>query len=761
MKPISDFFDPIADNIGNTMNSHGGTASFRVPEYQRTYHWSEDNIKRLLEDCLNGFHYLSQSEGESFTFLGTIILVKEKSEPSFDGTSLSIVDGQQRLTTLILLCCALMEDLLTRRGDVHHLQEHTVSWIENEIDSISERLFECVRGQLPRDGKVSAFPRIVRFTEDNRAFSPSEAEYRSVIAKFLMDFSDRYSQSDAVSISGQPEDNTEEERFFQNYRYIQEQVELGIYKDDDAADTGRQCDLDHNQVDYEDFRQAGLRDIFEKLDTLPDQAQRDCAINNIASTPDASGLIRIILFSHYLLKSVILTRVETSDEDYAFDIFDSLNTTGEPLTAIQTFKPRVISFERKSENSGYSGSESERQFKRIEENLNYIETDKRQTATKELLVTFALYLEGYKLAHNLANQRAYLRSKFDEAKDSDRKRRIVESLADIAEFRRLYWSRDSIRTLDSIHPNDTSDRLKLCCTFISEMKTSLAIPIMARYWAQYQQDNTDDTFADAVKAVTAFLALRRSITGNTARIDSDFRKTMEKLCIGVNDSDSLVGLDELKSMLRKHLAARRIEVIDKDSWVSQVCEVPLADHSKPLCRFLLFAASNNARADVGNPGLLKREGEIPSNELAFLNYSNWEDSKYATVEHVAPVSNSTGVWDAENYIRPNTRHTIGNIVLLPQKENSSIGDAPWTKKKIFYRALVAHTSIGRTNLIDQAETEGSTFKKQIKDLLNEQDRLHMLDPIATVDEWTERIIKQRTKNILDLAWDTIAPWLSY
>ena len=125
------------------------------------------------------------------------------------------------------------------------------------------------------------------------------------------------------------------------------------------------------------------------------------------------------------------------------------------------------------------------------------------------------------------------------------------------------------------------------------------------------------------------------------------------------------------------------------------------------------------------------------------------------------MSNSTGGWDQEIYIQLNTRHTIGNIVLLPQKENSSIGDAPWTKKKIFYRALVAHTSIGRTNLIDQAETEGSTFKKQIKDLLNEQDRLHMLDPIATVDEWTERIIKQRTKNILDLAWDTIAPWLSY
>ena len=161
-----------------------------------------------------------------------------------------------------------------------------------------------------------------------------------------MDFSHSYSQSGTVSIPRQLEDNSEEKQFFQNYKYIREQVELGIYKGDNAADTGSQSDLDHNQVGYEDFRQAGLRGIFEKLDTLPDQAKMDCAINDISSTPDSSGLIRITLFSYYLLKSVVLTRVETDDEDYAFDIFDSLNTTGAPLTAIETFKPRVISFER-------------------------------------------------------------------------------------------------------------------------------------------------------------------------------------------------------------------------------------------------------------------------------------------------------------------------------------------------------------------------------------------------------------------------------
>ena len=37
----------------------------------------------------------------------------------------------------------------------------------------------------------------------------------------------------------------------------------------------------------------------------------------------------------------------------------------------------------------------------------------------------------------------------------------------------------------------------------------------------------------------------------------------------------------------------------------------------------------------------------------------------------------------------------------------------------------------------------------------------MLDPIAEVTEWTEPTIQKRTKNILELAWDVIAPWLGY
>ena len=764
MQEVSKIFPATSDNFQDTMTCHSGKVGFRIPEYQRTYDWDKENIKRLLEDCLNGFYNLAISEDESYTFLGTLILVKEESESTFDGTSLSVVDGQQRLTSLLLLCCALIEELYSRKKNSQHLEEPTIRWINSELEYIHERLFDCISGQLTKLGNMVGFPRVVRTSEDRRGFKNTDVIYRSVIAKFLSDFYNHYIEGNSDFTPVQTNENADTLRFLQNYEYIKKQVELGIYKGDDTSDTEDQSDLDFNQIDHNDFQNAGLCNLFEKLDTLSDQAEREIVIPDIVSNSDSSGLIRLILFSHYVLKLVILTRIEASDEDAAFDIFDSLNTTGEPLTAIETFKPRVIGFEREKGNNVFSETESARQFERIEENLNHIflENDKRQKETKGLLVTYALYLEGYKLPENLVSQRSYLRTRFDEAVNSDLiRRRIIQSLADIAEFRQTYWNRDSIRTLNNIHHNERCDMLKLCCAFISEMKTSLALPIMARYWTQYQQNKDEETFVDAVMALTTFLVLWRSITGTTGGIDSVFRKMMGKLCIGLDDSNLILNSDDFKKMLREYLAVSRIGVKNKKTWVSQVCEVPLARHSKPLCRFLHFAASNNAMADQKNSGLLTRDGVIHSDQLAYLNFSKWQDNKYETVEHVAPNSNPGNGWDQNIYKRSYIRHTIGNTILLPQKENSSVGNAPWDKKQLFYRALTAKTKLERKNQFEQAKEKGLTFKKRTENLLNQQVRLDMLDPIANVTDWTESIIQKRTTNILELAWDVIAPWLGY
>lgn len=65
--------------------------NIEIPEYQRPYMWSTKNVEQLLKDIQS-----SQSNGKLIYLIGTVILHD-------DGKSFKIVDGQQRITTLILL----------------------------------------------------------------------------------------------------------------------------------------------------------------------------------------------------------------------------------------------------------------------------------------------------------------------------------------------------------------------------------------------------------------------------------------------------------------------------------------------------------------------------------------------------------------------------------------------------------------------------------------------------------------------------------
>lgn len=73
---------------------------FRIPVYQRNYDWSETNCNRLLDDV-----YSIIETGDKH-FLGTIVFMAAKSG-GFSLQEYIIIDGQQRLTTLMLILKAL------------------------------------------------------------------------------------------------------------------------------------------------------------------------------------------------------------------------------------------------------------------------------------------------------------------------------------------------------------------------------------------------------------------------------------------------------------------------------------------------------------------------------------------------------------------------------------------------------------------------------------------------------------------------------
>jgi hypothetical protein len=73
-----------------------------IPDFQRDYVWRKKQVVQLLSDIYGAY----QSGDDDNYFLGSIVVF-----PTDGGKSLAVVDGQQRLTTLYLLFCALRDRL--------------------------------------------------------------------------------------------------------------------------------------------------------------------------------------------------------------------------------------------------------------------------------------------------------------------------------------------------------------------------------------------------------------------------------------------------------------------------------------------------------------------------------------------------------------------------------------------------------------------------------------------------------------------------
>lgn len=71
---------------------------FNIPIYQRLYVWGEDQVLTLLNDLVNAYE-----RREDLFFLGGTLLVEQQGA---SGRHFDLIDGQQRFTTLWLICHA-------------------------------------------------------------------------------------------------------------------------------------------------------------------------------------------------------------------------------------------------------------------------------------------------------------------------------------------------------------------------------------------------------------------------------------------------------------------------------------------------------------------------------------------------------------------------------------------------------------------------------------------------------------------------------
>lgn len=100
-----------------------GDKQFFIPVYQRAYSWEEPQWKTFLEDLEEA------TKGENHYFFGNVLLEKD------DNNRLDIIDGQQRLTTIIIFVRSLVNVLDSKRYDKEQLDYIKQDYLENRKKS--------------------------------------------------------------------------------------------------------------------------------------------------------------------------------------------------------------------------------------------------------------------------------------------------------------------------------------------------------------------------------------------------------------------------------------------------------------------------------------------------------------------------------------------------------------------------------------------------------------------------------------------------
>ncbi|TDC55880.1 DUF262 domain-containing protein [Actinomadura sp. KC345] len=101
-----------------------GEKQFQIPLYQRTYSWGHREWTRLWADVLEHAEVIAAGEDRTPHFIGSVVLAPGVMSAG-DIQRWLVVDGQQRLTTLMLASCALRDrfrEIAPREADRVHKQ---------------------------------------------------------------------------------------------------------------------------------------------------------------------------------------------------------------------------------------------------------------------------------------------------------------------------------------------------------------------------------------------------------------------------------------------------------------------------------------------------------------------------------------------------------------------------------------------------------------------------------------------------------------
>ncbi|MCD7918901.1 MAG: DUF262 domain-containing protein [Clostridiales bacterium] len=155
-----------ADNILLLEFIGASKRTFYIPVYQRNYDWKASECMTLFKDI----EAVAKSSTQISHFLGTIVYVEGDSSPTF--REFTVIDGQQRLTTIMILLKAIVDSC-----DDEELKEDIV-----ETYLINRRCSEKLRIKLkPMKSDAKNFQKLIDNQYDSQDNSPIFNNYKLFI----------------------------------------------------------------------------------------------------------------------------------------------------------------------------------------------------------------------------------------------------------------------------------------------------------------------------------------------------------------------------------------------------------------------------------------------------------------------------------------------------------------------------------------------------------------------------------------------------
>lgn len=773
-------FQPSAESVGDFFSNPG--RGFYIPVYQRPYSWDEDNARQLASDLIEGMKRVRDNRVNT-VFLGTIILHDQKSIESgvhVDTTNLvtkisNVVDGQQRISSIAIFASILSFKIKTF-ADEHSLTLRTGIRGEELVTQLldtAELLKDLYSLEIKKSGSEPPLkPIVIRAVRSEipavdqwTLKGDTEHFYKSPVTSYI-----------ARCIEGEaPELIETDERLDAVVKsFIDSIDELVRHSNIDFVEDLVSCSEDGSST-LSSFLDCPL--TTEDLSTQPE------AVNDAVA-----AAVSLLAVSHFLRNGCHLVVIACSSENLAFDMFQSLNATGTPLTAFEVFKPRLVSAWGKD----YS-RDCEPTVARLEEVLNSeSDSGKKEKLTDDIVCNSALIFNGSRVERRFSAERDFLVQSTREAPDMQ----LVETLADYAQYhekciRPRKPNKDTVPPLYRVFEHldlkpDDASLAALCVYFLRDAKNTLAHPVLSLFYSKLAnaKRSGDETvvkqaasdFLEVCKATAAFFTLYMG-SGRGRFPDDDYRSLFSN---SIDNLSTISGKDNrnpdfLKRRFREFLASPKIDCYDEGCANSaKVKWVNLAKGNswyqrRIVCRFALFVAAHNAMpATAPSARGLYVDGQPGAGEM--LSARKWYSSEYEVVEHVAtreePKNKQFPSFFDESVYPGNYSvvDQLGNLTLLSGPINSSIG-SEWPHKVFYFWSLTQPGSavVGPDAEVLKKSLGLDSVPPALEEMQASSSYLHHLAPLAdrgiNGERWDKTFIEARSLHLCERVFDVLDSWL--